>query len=553
MTFGQWRDRSMGVAAALAMRGVGPGSRVALRFGRSAIAEMAVALVAVHRLGAAAVLLPVDDDADGYRRMADASRPDAVIAPDAVGAPPGIEAPTWPFDELEAGSFEVEPASQSTSDGLATVVFTSGTTGFPKGVTISHADVGYDLRLAPLPDEVTGALLHSFPLSVPVGQWAVLGPVLRGVRTVTLPEFDPRIFLALIDEYDITETAMVPAIAVALRDVPENALPRAEKLHRIIVGSARPPQAALTVLRRLFPAAELSVDYNSTEAGCAGTSVRCDENFVLGCVGLPYRGTRVRIVDDEDRPVTPGSVGRVQLAVPPGAPTRSYLDDPETTAATFVDGWVRMGDLGRIDEQGRLHLTGRTTEWINLSGRKVSCLEVERAFEEHPSVSEAAAFAVNDEILGEELCVALTATELLGEDELRRHAAGLLAAHKVPTRVMVVESLPRTRSGKIRKDQLPRMLAAQVRTRGATSDEGLEAVLLRVTREVLQAEEVTGQSSLFDLGASSIEIFRIYGALAEHLGADFDVAFLFAPEAISDVAKRIEASSAATGTDGMRR
>jgi acyl carrier protein len=235
-------------------------------------------------------------------------------------------------------------------------------------------------------------------------------------------------------------------------------------------------------------------------------------------------------------------VGTVELMLPPGVPPRSYLTDPVATAATFRGRWVRMADLGYLDTDGCLHLTARTKDVVHIGGRKVSCPEVEHVFEDFPGVREAAAFPFADRILGEELGVAVIADGQVSVDDLRRHAAARLSAHKVPTRIVLVDEFPRTGNGKVLKDRLTGLVAPAART-GAGGD--VAAVLLDAVREVLGVPDATADRSLVELGASSVDAIRIYHRVTEAVGAEFDVALLFDAEPLAELAGRIDAAAGA--------
>jgi acyl-CoA synthetase (AMP-forming)/AMP-acid ligase II len=541
MTYGDWRRRSHAVAATLSRCGVGRGHTVALAFPRERITDLAVCLTAVSRLGAIAMLLPVDERPTELLRLTSVCRPDRFIAAEPVVSDlraAGLTAVT--VAEL-ADTEHAAPDPVADPADVATVVFTSGTTGVPKAVAITHHDVVSNLGER----RHGGTLLHSFPLSVPVGQWAALAP-LRALRCVTLAEFQPRAFLELIDAHQVTETAVVPALAVAMGAVVRNsagAQPKAAFLERVTIGSARCPASTLHILRNLFPRARIIVDYASTESGSAGTSIDFAPNVEPGTVGRPHAGSAVRIVAENGQEARRGEEGVVELRLPPGTPPRHYVGDPDATADTFRGRWVRMADVGYLDDRGLLHLTGRTVEFANLSGRKVSCTEVEQTFESHPAVSEAAVFPVADAILGEELAAAVVAEPSTPVDELRRHVGARLAAHKVPSRIHVLDALPRTRGGKIRRNELAQLLqSAPVASRSE-----VEAVLRAAAGEVTGEPVPAGPVLLSDLGASSVQLIRIYHKVAEALAADFDLDLLLRPEPLPALAQYIAHSVGQNG------
>ncbi|GAB3986357.1 AMP-binding protein [Plantactinospora veratri] len=573
LTYGQWSARARAVAARLSDHGVRARTRVALAFPRDAALDFAVCLAAVHRLGAVAVLVSPDDHASRRCALTTAVNCEFLIGPDDVAEGyPGVR--TLVVKELLDGVDEKAragdaPRPAAEPDAVATVVFTSGTTGTPKAVTMTHRDIMYGARpsatTAGPADEV---LLHAFPLSVPVGQWATQVPLLRGVTGIRAPEFDPATFLRLVEKYRVTETAMVPATATAMAGLLDGDLPDTSSLRRLTIGSARCPVPALEALRALFPAATVVIDYSSTESGWAGTTLEYGPGYEPGAVGFANPGSAVRVVGEHEQVLAPGEVGVVELRVPPGLPARSYLDDPQATAATFRGDWVRMADLGYLDERGCLHLVARTREFVNISGQKVSCPEVERVLESFPGVREAAVFPVSDPILGEDLGAAVQAVQALDPADLRRHAADRLAPYQVPSHVMVLADLPRTPSGKADKEALAEMMAARLApthdigaagpapaddvdsarpTPGVEVARALHDAVARVTGSA----EVALGDSFAELGLSSVEVIRVYHKLGESLGGDLDIALLFEPVPLARLAELIaEQGVAEQGTSG---
>ncbi|MBF9128539.1 acyl--CoA ligase [Plantactinospora sp. S1510] len=567
LTYGQWSARARAVAARLSDHGVRAGARVALAFPREAALDFAVCLAAVHRLGAVAVLVSPDDRTSRRRVLTAAVNCEFLISPeDAAEDYPGVrmlvvkELLDGVDEEARTGDAP-QPAAEP--DAVATVVFTSGTTGTPKAVAMTHRDIMYAARPSAITagpaDEV---LLHAFPLFVPVGQWATQVPLLRGVTGIRASEFDPATFLRLVEKYRVTESAMVPATAAAMAGLLDGDRPDTSSLRRLTIGSARCPVPALEALRALFPAATVVIDYSSTESGWAGTMLEYGPGYEPGAVGFANPGSAVRVVGEDERILAPGEVGVVELRIPPNLPARFYLDDPQATAATFRGDWVRMADLGQLDERGCLHLVARTREFVNISGQKVSCPEVERVLESFPGVREAAVFPVSDPILGEDLGAAVQAARAVEPEGLRRHAADRLAPYQVPSHVMVLVDLPRTPSGKVDKEALGEMMAARlaptqemdaagpaptsdVDVTRPTSEVDVARALQHAITRVTGSEEVALGSSFAELGLSSVEVIRVYHKLGESLGGDLDIVLMFEPVPLARLAEMIAEQSVA--------
>jgi long-chain acyl-CoA synthetase len=232
------------------------------------------------------------------------------------------------------------------------------------------------------------------------------------------------------------------------------------------------------------------------------------------------------------------------LGLPLGFSQRRYLNDPDATAATFRGRWIQTTDLGFVDGRGCLHLVGRALDFVNVSGRKVLCADVEKAYEAHPGVIEAAAFAGHDSTLGEEIWLAVVADPGIDRTDLDRHAAERLPPHKRPARLKVVESLPRTRNGKVVKADLPALFAAEPADQGY----GVAEAVRRAVTEVLDVADLAGDPSLSDLGATSLSMLRVHTRLTELLGFDVDIALLPMAPSISALAQAI-AAARKDGTD----
>jgi long-chain acyl-CoA synthetase len=204
-----------------------------------------------------------------------------------------------------------------------------------------------------------------------------------------------------------------------------------------------------------MPDALVSNNYGMTEAGSVyclmpkGEAVRRP-----GSVGKPLPPAEVRCTDGEGGELPAGEYGQIELHIP--GRQREYLDDPEATAATWVDGWLRTGDIGRIDEDGYLYIGGRAKDVIIRGGSNIYAVDVENVLLAHPGVAEAAVIGVPHEVLGEDLAGIIVRREAtdIGPDQLRAFCLESLAAYKVPRRWEFVDALPRNPAGKVLKHEL---------------------------------------------------------------------------------------------------
>ncbi|MGH9283874.1 MAG: AMP-binding enzyme, partial [Acidimicrobiales bacterium] len=287
--------------------------------------------------------------------------------------------------------------------------------------------------------------------------------------------------------------------------------------------------------------------YALTEAGPARTMAEWDPARPA-CVGLPVGGTEVRVVDEAGAGVPTGETGEVCLRRP-GSPARSYYRDPLATAETFLDGgWVRSGDLGRLDAGGRLHLVDRRRDLIISGGSNVSPVEVEAALAEHPAVVEAAVFGVPHPVLGEDVAAAVVVRAPTSPRELQDLVRSRLAEHKVPHRVELVDDLPRNPSGKVLKGALRERFGAPPASAPASfvaPRTDTEVVVASVWEAVLEVPRVGTDDDFFALGGHSLAAGQITARLQDAFGVELPVGAVFEAPTVAELALVVEAAAAA--------
>ncbi|MDG4764529.1 class I adenylate-forming enzyme family protein [Solwaraspora sp. WMMD406] len=492
LTFADWQAGSRAVATALRRAGLRPGDRVGLVFGARDWTGYAVAYCGVLRAGAVAVplserlaagqleyalrhcdaqmvvhgSLPDDPGATGATgATGDPGATGTVAGTDATGpaTPDGIavrsvaeliadSADSGGVNDTgrAAGGYRVRP------DDLAQILYTSGTTGRPKGVGASHANLvagapRHPRRLALAHSE---RFLHAFPIGTNAGQTMLFNALTAKPTALTLPLFTPVRFARLIATPGTGTVFLVPSMAIELLE--SGALHGRDTSGVQLIGSTAAALAPAVAARLAdsFPAATIVNYYSSTEAAPAQTVMIFDPARRTA-VGRAIDG-QLRIADDAGRPVPPGTVGEVWLRC---AHPRSYYRDDHANRDTFRDGWVRMGDLGRLDEDGYLYLADRHQDMIKSGAFKISTLEVEAALHDHPAVAEAAVVAMPHPVLGSAVAAVLVprpgvpATDL-ALPQVRAFLAGRLADYQLPARVVVTDTLPRNDAGKVLKRQL---------------------------------------------------------------------------------------------------
>ncbi len=464
--------------------GVGPGDRVAL-FAANRW-EWIVAFWGIVSTGAVACPFNGWWTAEEYAHAVQLVEPAVVLGDSArlervTGVAPTATIPTFDLDDLPAivraheGQHPRPPAV--TEDDPALLIFTSGTTGRPKAVTVSHRSAWGFVQLSrfseavgavamggPVPqagDElptsddvvlVTAPLFH-----VSMLQGAVLMAADKGSRLVLLPgRFDPERALATIERERVTQWSPLGSAAPNVAASPAVGRYDTSSLRVLGIGGAPVSPAVQEALRRTFPsaAATMGMGYTSTEGGAVVANIG-GPDFAAHptSTGRVTITTRVELRDPDGNPVPDGQAGEVHVRSP--YVMSGYWNDPTASDAVLrPGGWVAMGDVARFHD-GRLYIDSRARDMILVSAENVSPTEVEYCLEAHDAVAEAAVFAVDDDLTGDAVCAVVSVRGSLSEAELDAWCREHLARYKVPTRWYLTDGpLPRTASGKLVKHRL---------------------------------------------------------------------------------------------------
>jgi long-chain acyl-CoA synthetase len=362
------------------------------------------------------------------------------------------------YESLMNSSGSDGERSAVASSDLAALFYTGGTTGSPKGVMLTHANLVANafnkiLACSLSADDVFLGAPAMFHVA---GIAPLTGLVWLGGHTVTVPMFDPSVCLDVIERNGVTVFLPVPTMLAALVDE-QRRRPRDVSSLRML-GHAGSP-IAVELIRQaheVFPDAELAQFYGATETTSVVTRLRNEERTLgtdlAGSCGQPAVGVVVRTVRPDGSDCAVGEIGEVVARS--NAITIGYWDDPEATAAALTDGWYRTGDLGHLDDRRFLFIVDRIKDMIVSGGENIYSVEVENALYLHPSVAEAAVFGVPDEGWGEAVraVVFLTDGAAVTGDELRAHCRQLIAGYKVPKVIeLASDPLPKSGPGKILK------------------------------------------------------------------------------------------------------
>ena len=471
LSFAELNDRCNRTANAFAEAGVQKGERVALLLMNSA--EFVEAFFALAKIGAVVVPLNwrlVPDELEFILKDSGARRLifgeeflEAVTELHGRGDATDIEhwlqvagdAPLAPFAESYAGfrdaARETEPALAAADDDMLYIMYTSGTTGLPKGVVHSHdtsiwgcvtiaATTYYqeqDRFLSPLPMFHVGALT---PITL---------NVYRGITSFVMRSFDPVRAWELVDGERITIGLAVPAMLNFMLQVPNLERYNFSQWRWCLSGAAPVPESLIEAYTNL--GIEIHQIYGLTES-CGPACLIDAENAVkrIGSTGKAFFHTDVKIVDANGQPCAPDVPGEVILRG--DHVMKAYWNRPEATAETIVDGWLHTGDVARMDAEGFVYIEDRVKDMIISGGENVYPAEIEKVLQTHDGISEAAVIGQPSETWGESpFAIVVRKEESLTEADVLAFCNGRMARFKQPKGVAFVDEVPRNPSGKILK------------------------------------------------------------------------------------------------------
>jgi len=488
LSYAQLSEASAWFAGVLAAKGVARGDRVAIMLPN--VPHFAVCYYGALRAGAVVVPLNVLlKRAEIAFHLRDCGAKLLFAWEGFAGeAQPGAQDAQAEWVLVSSRGFEpplpaVEPrreVADAEPDDTAVILYTSGTTGTPKGAELTHHSLlrncqimreAFELGREAFELGADVVTLGALPLFHSMGQTCALNATIASGGTLTLlPRFDPGKALEIIERDRVNLFQGVPTMYAAMLHHPERERFDTSTLQVCGSGGSAMPVELMRVFEEVFGCKVLE-GYGLSETSPVASFNPPDRERKPGSIGLPVEGVEMKVVDDEDREVGQGELG--EIVIRGHNVMKGYWNQPDATAQAIRDGWFHTGDIARIDEDGYFFIVDRKKDMIIRGGYNVYPREIEETLYQHPAVREAAVIGILHDLYGEEVgaAVAVKQGATVSPEELRAYVKERVAAYKYPRHIWFVDELPKGPTGKILKRQIqpPRELnsQAQAAERGA--------------------------------------------------------------------------------------
>jgi acyl-CoA synthetase (AMP-forming)/AMP-acid ligase II/acyl carrier protein len=456
-----------------------------------------------------------------------------------------------PLKETEAGLFtlnvedKISPNSKkglSDPDDIALVLHTSGTTSRPKIVPLTQLNIfasAYNVNIS-LQLSDTDRCLNVMPLFHIHGLIAaLLSSLTAGGSVICTSGFSDEQFIGWIKRLQPTWYTAVPTIhQIALELVEKSSLSAEEtKLRLVRSSSSSLPPSVMAKMEKAFKVPVIEA-YGMTEAA---HQMACNPLPPMkqrpGSVGLPA-GPEVSIMDDHSNILLNGETG--EIVIRGENVMKGYENNAGANEKAFSGGWFRTGDLGHIDYEGYLYISGRLKEIINRGGQKISPREIDEVLLEHPAVSQAVAFGMPHRSLGEAVAAVIVKRVDVTERELRQHVAERLAPYKIPQQIVFVESIPKGPTGKVQRIGLAEKLIHLLKPEYVPPETEMEVKVAKFWREILEPDQIGRHDNFFALGGDSLRATQVMVRLVKALNLEIPPMIIFQMPTVALLAAELD-------------